>query len=128
VSFDTPPVPENGKPDPFLEEILHQPVVGKVANSDTLKADVVLREVPPQTPLADARAIMERHGFACWSGVPDNNRTCLYCTAWKPRGADRADHVVVKLFYENRRVLLAEVLVEHDLRHASHDIRPAQRS
>jgi hypothetical protein len=100
-------VPQTAQPDRFVDEIATQPA--------PLNAEIVLREVPRQTPLAQARSIMEQHGFRCWSGVPDSRGTCLYCTAFKRRHAASADRIVVKLFHENRRVVNVEVSVELDV-------------
>ena len=115
-------------PNPFLEEILKQEVLpstdadGKVlkdadgkeikSNPPMVKPDVVLREIPLRMPLADARAIMERHGFSCQGGVRDDFQTCLYCTAYRRKTASVADRVVVKLYYENKRVVSVAVTAE----------------
>jgi hypothetical protein len=118
VTFATSADPPDGKPDPLLAAILRQ----EVAKGQPLVTmqDVVLREVPLQTPLAEARSIMEGHGFSCWSGVPDGSRTCLHCTGYKRKRRDLADKVVVKLFYADRMVVHVEVTVEHDVSHPDH--------
>jgi hypothetical protein len=84
-----------------------------------VRPDLVLREVPLQTPLPQAQAVMERHGFSCWAGVQKNYRTCLYCTAYRPRTALAADKVVVKLYYEQKRVTGVEVIVENNVPRSS---------
>jgi hypothetical protein len=114
------PLPET--PNPFLEEILKQdPVVFKEGDKEIkpvpprLKPDSILQAVPLNTPLAEARAVMERHGFSCWSGVQDNYRTCLYCTACRRKTPYLADKIVVKLFYEQKQVVDVEVTVQYDV-------------
>src|SRR5437016_2647468 len=52
--------------DPFLAELARQPALKKMQGSAILKPDVVFQEIPVHTPLKDARAQMERHGFSCW--------------------------------------------------------------
>ena len=81
------PVPDVA--NPFVENLIKQdPLVFKEGGKEIklvpprLKPDLVLQEIPLGTPLANARAVMERHGFSCWSGVQDNYRICLYCTAF----------------------------------------------
>jgi hypothetical protein len=103
-------------PDPLVEEILSQPTPKKAPppGATDPRAAVVLLEVPLQTPLAQARATLEQHGFSCWSGVPDAKGMCLHCTAWKRRGRYYGDRVVVKLFYENQRVIKVEVSVDRE--------------
>ena len=110
----TPPAPPPFTPDPpnpFLEEILKQEILvfkkdGVVVKVDPPRVapDVVLREVPLHTRLADAQAVMERHGFACQAGVREDYRECLYCTAYKRKSRVVADRVIVRLFYEQKRL------------------------
>jgi hypothetical protein len=117
ATFDTDATPPDGQPDPLLVAILRQEAVAKVLTAVTVKPDVVLQEIPLQTPVAEARSIMERHGFSCWSRVPDGDRTCLYCIAYKRKRRDLADKVVVKLFHADRLVVQVEVMVDHDVIH-----------
>jgi hypothetical protein len=124
MTFDSSPVPPNGNPDPLLEEILKQETLVKKPDSATLKPDVIFREVPIRTPLAEARAIMERHGFSCWSGVADSKGTCLHCSAYKPKKQGLADKIVVKLFYETQRIVNAEITVQYDVRRPDRGIWP----
>jgi hypothetical protein len=138
------PLPETR--NPFLEELIKQePLVFKEGGKEIklvpprLKPDFILQEIPLGMPLADARAVMERHGFSCWSGVQDNYRICLYCTAfrrkmanvaglpcagavvsayctaYRRKTANIADKVVVKLFYEQKRINDVEITVEYDM-------------
>jgi hypothetical protein len=104
-------VPE---PDPFLAEIARQPVLQKTPASAVLRPDVVFQQIPLHTPVKDARAVMERHGFSCWAAVPDGTRMCLHCTAYHRKRPDYMDRIVVKLYYENQRVVNAEVTVIYD--------------
>jgi len=106
------PVPA---PDPFLAEIARQPCLTKTTGSAVLKPEVVFQQVPLHTPLKEARAIMERHGFSCWAAVPDGSRMCLHCTAYHRKRVDYMDRIVVKLYYENQRVVNAEVTVDYDV-------------
>ena len=106
-------------PNPFLEAIFKAEVLvimedGKPLklNPPLLKPDVVLREIPLKTPVAEARAVMEKHGFSCQGGVRENFQTCLYCKAYRRTSAVLADRVVVKLFYEDQRVVNVAVTVE----------------
>jgi hypothetical protein len=119
-------------PNPFLEEILKQEVLpatgadGKVlkgadgkeirSNPPVVKPDVVLREIPLRTPLAEARKIMERHGFTCYGGIRDQFQDCVYCRAYRRKSTMVADRVVVKLFYENERVVNVVVTVENGVK------------
>jgi hypothetical protein len=118
ATFEPGPVPQNGKLDPFLDEIVRQEPLEKKLWSVTLKPDVVLRDIPLQTPVAEARAIMERHGFSCWSGVADAKGKCLHCTAYIRKSPDYADRVVVKLFYDTERVVNVAVTIEYKVRHS----------
>jgi hypothetical protein len=115
VTFNSSTVPPNGIPDPLLEEILRQETLVKKPDSATLKPAILLREVPIRTPLAQAKSVMERHGFSCWSGVADSKGTCLHCTAYKPKKRGLADKIVVKLFYETQRIVNVEITVEYDV-------------
>jgi len=102
------------EPDPVLAEIARQPEIRKLTGSAELKPDIVFQTVPMHTPVTEARAIMERHGFSCWAAVPDGSRMCLHCTAYHRKRPDYMDRIVVKLFYENHRVVNAEVTVIYD--------------
>jgi hypothetical protein len=108
-----------GPPDPLVEEILKQPAPKKapVPGTPDPLAAVVLAEVPLQTPVDQARAVMERHGFSCWSNVPDDRGVCLHCTAWVRRNNCYADRVVVKLYYESRRVVKVVATAEREVWH-----------
>jgi hypothetical protein len=112
-------VPQNGQPDPLVEEIVRQAGPKKKATAATAGAEalkrLILEEIPLQTPVAEARAVMERHGFSCWANVPDEKGPCHHCTAYRRKGPAVADKVVVKLFAEQGRVSNVEVAVEHDV-------------
>jgi hypothetical protein len=103
-------------PDRLVEEIVKEATRTKTPGPDTatgLEA-LVLQEVPLQTPLAQARAVMERHGFSCWIGVPDDKGVCLHCTAWRRTSTHYGDRIVVRLYYENRKVVKVGVSVDRD--------------
>ncbi len=65
-----------------------------------------------QTPLAQARSTMERHGFSCWAGLSDNRGDYLHCTALKRKNQACADKLTVKFHYDARRIIDCEVTVE----------------
>jgi hypothetical protein len=92
----------------------------RVSPADAL----VLEEIPLQTPIAKARANMERHGFSCWYGVPEGQGICLHCTAWKPRSTYLADRIVVRLCYENGRVVNVKTTVEREIWHPTSPPNP----
>jgi hypothetical protein len=107
-------VGQNG--DPLLEAILKPPTEGARAGQSHLSpAEVVLLEVPLKTPMPEARAAMEKHGFTCWSGMVTDKGTYLHCTAFKRTALNRADRVLVKLFYRERRVVEVEVGIDKDV-------------
>lgn len=115
------PVPP---PDSFVADIARQPVVRKMEGSAELKPEIVFTIVPLHTPVKEAKALMEKHGFSCWASVPDGNRMCLHCTAYHRKRADYMDRIVVKLYYENLRVVSAEVRVDYD----AHQMNPFWKS
>jgi len=114
MTFRGSPATPVAAPDPFLAEIARQPEIKKSTGSADLKPDAVFVEVPLHTPIQEARAIMERHDFSCWMAVPDGDRVCLHCTAYHRKRPDYMDRIVVKLYYENRRVVNAAVIVNYD--------------
>jgi hypothetical protein len=101
-------------PDPFVAEIARQPVIRKLEGSAELKPEIVFTVVPLHTLVKEAKILMEKHGFTCWAAVPDGSRMCLHCTAYHRKRADYMDRIVVKLFYENQRVVSAEIRVDFD--------------
>jgi hypothetical protein len=115
MTFDPrPPVPEV-KADAWVDELLKQDVVDSKNKWRKLKADVVLKEVPIYTPLAQAKSIMERHGFSCWTGLSDNRGDYMHCTAYKRKNQSCADKVIVKFHYDGKRIIDAEVTMEQDV-------------
>jgi hypothetical protein len=121
MTYGGSPVSQAEPIDPFVEAILKQEVLEKKPKSATLKPDAVVKEVPFQTPLGQARSIMEKHGFTCWSGVSDTYGRCLQCTAYKPTSKARADKLVVKLYYDRTRIIVnALVTVDYNVPHTSH--------
>jgi hypothetical protein len=99
----------------MVDAIYRQAMKEKRIGSGPISPEMVLSEIPLSTPLAKARAIMEKHGFSCWSAVPiNNNGLCLHCTAYKS-GPHKIFKVVVKLVYADKGskpVLAEEVTVE----------------
>ena len=107
-------VGQNG--DPLLEAILKPPAAGaKPGQSHMSPAEVVLQDIHLQTPLPEARTAMEKHGFTCWSGMVNEKGTYLHCTAFKRTALNRADRILVKLFYRERRVVDVEVTIDKDI-------------
>ncbi len=109
--YQAAPVPP---PDPFVVEIARQPAVRKMEGSAELKPEIVFTVVPLHTPVKEAKTLMEKHGFSCWASVPDGTRMCLHCTVYHRKRADYMDRIVVKLYYENQRVVSAQVRVDYD--------------
>jgi hypothetical protein len=124
LGVDSAAVVKSVPPDPFVEELLRQEVLTRDKDSATLKNTVVLRDIPVKTPLAKARAFMEQHGFSCWANVPCGAYTCLHCTAYKRKRQDLADRVVVKLIYQDQKVIGAEVAVDYGVHHPDHSWVP----
>ena len=122
MTFGPSPMPEGGAPDLFLEAILKQETVESKPGWSKLKTEAVLKEIPLATPLAQARTIMERHGFSCWAGLSDGKGEYLHCTAYKQKSKGRSEKIVVKLYYDTKRITDVEVTVEHDV------LQPAHRS
>ncbi len=113
-----PPVQPDAKPDPLLDEILVQPALEKKPGSATLNPGPVLQVVPLQTPLAQAQATMEHHGFSCWSGVPEGDTLHLRCIGYKKRPDGRYDRVNVKCYYANKHIVSVTVQVEYAVKHS----------
>jgi hypothetical protein len=67
---------------------------------------------------------MEKHGFVCWSCVPDQNCTCLLCTKLKQKNKYVADKIVAKFYYERNRIVNEEVAIEVDVIHPEHSFMP----
>ena len=109
------PAPPDAPPDPLLEQILKQDVLESKPGASRLNPKPILKEIPLQTPLSQARATMERHGFSCWSGLSDNRGEYLHCTAYKPKNQRVSEKILVKLYYDTKRVIYIEVTVEHDV-------------
>jgi hypothetical protein len=113
----TAPTPEE-VPDRFVSEIFKADTRDKKVGLTGVDADVILKEVPLRTPIAQARTVMESHGFTCWSGVPDSNSICLHCTVYRRKNSEVADKVLVKLYYENKRVRGVEAIIEYGVKHS----------
>ena len=107
-------IPPLDQADPLVRAILKQAAGSK---SPVVSPDVIWKEIPPQTPLAQARATMERHGFSCWKGTPEGYGTCLHCTAYRRKNQYASQKIVVKLIYEKDRVTNVLVTVEDTITH-----------
>jgi len=105
-------LPAASGPDWLVDALVED---GEKRLGTPLDTMVVRREIPIGMPLAQARAIMERHGFSCWSGVPDTHGTCLHCTAY--RHTPHSYKILVKLFYDTRRkeITSVEAMVDYDV-------------
>jgi hypothetical protein len=119
-TVNSPATLANGKPDPFVEEIVKQEAFEKTPAAAKFKPDAILKAIPLQTPLEQARAVMEGHGFSCWAGVPGTYGPCLQCTVFKPKNQYVADKIVVKLYYQKKRISNVEASVEYNVEHAEH--------
>ena len=113
-------------PNPFVDEICKQEVLVFKENGKEIKPnppmvnpDLVLREIPLGTSLAEPRAFMERHGFTCVEGVKDNYQNCLYCRAYRRKTEFVADRVAVKFYYEGKRIVNVAVTVELNLKRSN---------
>jgi hypothetical protein len=115
MTLDPASPPPEPKADNWIDELLKQEAVESKNKWHKLKPDFVLKEVPLQTPLAQARSIMERHGFSCWAGLSDNRGDYLHCTAYKRKNQACADKLTVKFHYDARRVIDCEVILEGDV-------------
>jgi hypothetical protein len=115
-------------PDPFLAEILKGDVLekrpgipkdGKAPSSRVSNARVQ-KEVPLQTPLSQAKSIMERHGFTCWAGLSDSRGEYMQCDVYQVKNQRSAERIIVKISYRMNRVVDFEVTVEHNVRPPDH--------
>jgi hypothetical protein len=107
-------LPINAAPDPLVDALVED---GQNHLGSPVSTAVIVREIELGTPLMQARSIMERHGFSCWSGMTDPKGTCLQCTAYR-----RSPHpyiIVVKLFYDShqkqKEITDVEATVDNDL-------------
>jgi len=64
---------QNGKADPFQEEITSAGVLEGTAGYWKIKPDVVLKEIPVGTPVLQAQAVMEKHGFSSSYGSTEDD-------------------------------------------------------
>jgi hypothetical protein len=115
VTFPSSPTPSTDIPDPFIEEIARQEIIFRLPTFAILSPEIILREVPLQTPVEQARSFMAGHGFSCWRGVPDTKGTCLLCKAYRQKTPTTADRIVVKFFYDQKRVVSVEIIDEYDV-------------
>jgi hypothetical protein len=117
--------PTEKKPvDPLVQEILKSDNRDKKVGVNGVDPDVILKEIPLQTPVAKARSIMEKHGFSCWAGVPADYRICLDCRFYKQKNSAVADMIQVKLYYDNNRISGVDVTVNGGVSHSDHGLWP----
>jgi hypothetical protein len=115
-------------PDPFLVEILKGDVLEKKpgvpkdgkAPTSRLNSARLQKEVPLQTPLAQAKSTMERHGFTCWAGLSDGRGEYMQCDTYQVKNQRSAERIIVKIYYRMNRVVDFEVTVEHNVRPPMH--------
>jgi len=113
----TTPTPE-AVPDRFVTEIFKGDTREKKIGPAGVDTDIVLKEIPLKTPVAQARTVMESHGFTCWSGVHDGHSICLHCTVYRRKNSEKADKILVKFYYENNRVFAVEGVIEYGVQHS----------
>ena len=106
---------QNGTADPLQAEIFKQYTL--MARPGWWKPDpgIVLREIPAGTPLAEARAVMEKHRFNCVDGLGDEKGTYLRCVANRRTGRKTNDRIDMKIYYEAGRVKDIDVTSYYDV-------------
>jgi hypothetical protein len=119
----TTPAPE-AAPDRFVTEIFNGDTRKIKIGSAGVDTDIILKEIPLKTPVDQARTVMESHGFKCWSGVHDGYSICLHCTAYRRKNSEKADKILVKFFYENKRVIGVEGVIEYGVQHSDRSFWP----
>ena len=114
--------PPPGIADPFTLELFQQAALDRKSGQPPLLPDLVLHEVPLQTPVSEAH-----HGTA-WLcllvAVPHGNYYTVRCLCWKQKNEYLADRIVVKLFYEKDRIVSEDVAYETDVQHPEHSLLP----
>lgn len=101
----------SSKIDPLQEEIA-QPLKSKI-NQGRKDPEVVLKEIPIGTPVGQARAVMEGHGFKCSEGSKEGS-SYLLCHASLRTGLMTGTGIDVKIFHQASRVTGAEVVTYYD--------------
>jgi hypothetical protein len=70
----------------------------------------VLLEIPVGSPVENARAVMQRHGFQCADRVTADNRPFLSCTASKRTSWVTGNSIRVEIYYQGGEVTDLKVL------------------
>jgi hypothetical protein len=112
------------QPDSLVAAILKaevlesKPASNKEGRSATSRVDpeAVIKIVPLQTALAQGRLALERHGFVCWSGLSDGRGEYLQASAYQAKTQRAAEKVIVKCYYQAKRIVSIEVWVDHNVR------------
>ena len=99
--------------DPLQEEIVKQEAVDSRAGWWRKDPGVVLKEIPIGTPLDQARAVMEGHGFQC-SQHTEQDSSYLLCHAYQTTSILTGTGINVKIFHQATRVTGAEVVTYYD--------------
>jgi hypothetical protein len=73
----------------------------------------VLEEIPLGSPVARARAVMQRHSFRCVDLVTDDKRPFLSCTATQKTRWLGKDAVRVEIYYQAGEVSDVKVITFH---------------
>ena len=105
----------SGKADPLQAEIYQQ--YHLLARPAWWKPnpEVVLKEIPQGTPIAEARAVMAGHGFFCSGGLGDEKGAYLQCEAFRRTGRVTRDRISVKIYYERGQVTDIDVTSFYDV-------------
>jgi hypothetical protein len=95
------------QPDPLQKEIFNQPRLSD--GGVDRNPDPVLRLIPVGTPVEQARAVMEAHGFHC-SDDRRSGPATLECKAHSYLGCLVTEYIRVTLYLEAGKVSRAEVV------------------
>jgi len=103
---------ESVKGDRLLEEIVGGETVEAKAGWWRKDPAVVLKEIPIGTPVDQAKAVMEAHGFKC-SEQPEQNGPFLLCHAFKRTGFLTGTGIDIKIVHHASRVTNVEVVTSY---------------
>lgn len=112
--------PHPGPPEPHgkadaLQEALRTAKVDKTEVGFWRRSPAaVLQEVPVGTPLAQAQAVMQRHGFSCRQEKMDPARVCLICKASQWAGLVGSDVLTVTFYCRWDKVTEVKVITYHN--------------
>jgi hypothetical protein len=115
MTMDTNAGRNAAKEDPLQAEIFRQYTL--LARPGWWKPDpeVIYKEIPQGTPIAEARAVMTRHGFFCTPGLGDEKGTYLHCEAFRRTGRVTRDRLSVKIYQKDGQVADIDVTAFYDV-------------